>query len=92
MALLAMAAVLLLDPARLVGFSSCAVLVYYSIAHLAALRQPVAQRWLPRAVQVAGVAGCLLLAATLPWQAVLLTAAVLVVGIAVRLLVRTVKA
>ena len=91
-ALLAMAAVLLLDPARLVGFSSCAVLVYYSIAHLAALRQPVAQRWLPRAVQVAGVAGCLLLAATLPWQAVLLTAAVLVVGVAVRLLVRTVKA
>ena len=91
-ALLAMGAVLLLDPARLVGFSSCAVLVYYSIAHLAALRQPVVQRWLPRAVQVAGVAGCLLLAATLPWQAVLLTAAVLVVGIAVRLLVRTVKA
>jgi APA family basic amino acid/polyamine antiporter len=91
-ALVAIAAVLVLDPARLVGFSSCAVLVYYGIAHLAALRQPAAERWLPRAVQVVGLAGCLLLAATLPWQAIVLAAGVLAVGIAARLLVRTVKA
>ena len=91
-ALAAIAAVLLLDPARLVGFSSCAVLVYYAIAHAAALRQPVVERWLPRWVQVVGVLGCLLLAATLRWQAVVLTSAVLVVGISARLLVRTVKA
>jgi len=91
-ALVAIAAVLLLDPARLVGFSSCAVLVYYAIAHLAALRQPAAQRWLPRAVQVVGLVGCLLLAATLPWQAIVLAAGVLSVGIVARLLVRTVKA
>lgn len=91
-ALVAIAAVLVLDPARLAGFSSCAVLVYYAIAHVAALRQPGAQRWLPRVVQVVGVGGCLLLAATLPWQAVALTAAVLAIGLAARLLVRTVKA
>lgn len=91
-ALVAIAAVLLLDPARLVGFSSCAVLVYYAIAHAAALRQTADERWLPRWVQVVGVLGCLLLAATLPWQAVVLTAVVLVVGISARLLVRTVKA
>lgn len=91
-ALVAIGAVLVLDPARLVGFSSCAVLVYYAIAHLAAVRQPAAERWLPRVVQVVGALGCLLLAATLPWQALVLTAGVLVVGLGLRLLVRTVKA
>lgn len=91
-ALLAIVAVLVLDPARLVGFSSGAVLVYYAIAHLAALRQPRGERWLPRVVQLVGLGGCLLLAATLPWQAIVLAAAVLAVGIAVRLVVRTVKA
>ena len=91
-AAIAVVAVLLLEPARLVGFSSCAVLVYYAIAHASALRQPVAERWLPRVVQVLGLAGCLLLAVTLPWQAVALTAGVLAVGILTRLVVRTVKA
>ena len=68
--LVAVFGVLVLDPARLVGFSACAVLVYYAIAHLAALRQPPEQRWLPRAVQYTGMAGCLLLAVTLPWPGV----------------------
>lgn len=90
-AAVAIAAVLLLEPARLVGFSSCAVLVYYAIAHAAALRQPVAERWLPRVVQVVGLAGCLLLAVTLPWQAVALTAGVLAVGLLARVVVRTVS-
>ncbi|QYF72182.1 APC family permease [Cryobacterium sp. PAMC25264] len=79
--LLAIAGVLLLDPARLVGFSACAVLVYYAIAHLAALRQPRSQRWLPRGVQYLGVAGCLLLAGTLPWPGVLAAAAWLALGL-----------
>src|SRR5690606_14111514 len=69
-------AVLLLEPGSLVAFSSCAVLAYYGIAHLSALRQPSVERWLPRALQFVGLAGCLLLAATLPWQAVLGTAGV----------------
>ena len=83
-AVLAIAGILLLDPAPLVGFSSCAVLIYYAIAHLAALRQPAGERWLPRALQVAGFAGCLVLALTLPWQAIAFAAAALAVGLAVR--------
>ena len=63
------------------GFSACAVLVYYAIAHLAALRQPREQRWLPRGVQYLGVAGCLLLAVTLPWPGVLAAAAWLALGL-----------
>ena len=90
-AVIAIAAVLLLEPARLVGFSSCAVLVYYAIAHLSALRQPSAERWLPRWVSVAGLVGCLLLALTLPWPALVATAAVLVLALGIRLVVRTVK-
>ena len=83
-ALLAIVGVLVLDPARLVGFSACAVLVYYAIAHLSALRQPAGERWLPHAVQVVGLAGCLLLAFTLPWQALLYVAGVLAVGLVLR--------
>ncbi|TFC05924.1 APC family permease [Cryobacterium adonitolivorans] len=79
--LVAVLGVLVLDPAQLVGFSACAVLVYYAIAHLAALRQPSEQRWLARWVQYAGVAGCLLLAATLPWPGVVAASAWLAVGL-----------
>ena len=82
--LVAAASVLLLDPAQLVGFSACSVLVYYAIAHLAALRQRGADRWLPRAVQYVGVSGCLLLAFTLPWQGIAVAAAWLGAGLAAR--------
>jgi APA family basic amino acid/polyamine antiporter len=83
-ALLAIVGILVLDPARLVGFSSCAVLIYYAIAHVSALRQPPGERWLPRVVQVAGLAGCLLRAVTLPWQAIGFAAVVLAVGLVTR--------
>jgi APA family basic amino acid/polyamine antiporter len=80
----AIAAVLLLNPAQLVGFSACSVLVYYAIAHLSALRQSGTDRWLPRVVQYAGVSGCLLLAFTLPWQGIVVAALWLGVGLAAR--------
>ena len=88
MGLVAVLGVLLLDPAQLVGFSACAVLVYYAIAHLAALRQPPGQRWLPRWVQYTGAAGCLLLALTLPWPGVLAAFAWLALGLLSRALRR----
>jgi APA family basic amino acid/polyamine antiporter len=83
-AVIAILAILLLDPTGLIGFSSCAVLVYYAIAQISALRQPKAERWLPRIVQRAGLAGCFLLAVTLPWQSIVGTAVVLAVGLAIR--------
>ena len=92
-AVVAIIAVLLLEPERLVGVSACAVLVYYAIAHASALRQPPEQRWLPRVIQVAGLVGCAVLALTLPWQAVAATAGVVAVGILARTLaLRTVRA
>lgn len=83
-AVVAIAGILLLGPSQLVGFSACTVLVYYAVAHLAALRQPSAERWLPRALPVVGLAGCLLLAVNLPWPGVLAAAGWLAVGLAVR--------
>lgn len=80
----AILAVVFVDPARLVGFSSCAVLGYYAIAHAAALRQPIAERWLPRWVQLVGAVGCMLLALTLPWQAIVGAASLLVVAFIAR--------
>lgn len=86
MALLAIAGVLLFEPEVLVGLSSCAVLGYYGIAHAAAYRQPSEERWLPRAVQIAGLVGCAALAVSLPLPAVLTTLAVLAAGLLLRAL------
>jgi APA family basic amino acid/polyamine antiporter len=87
-AAVAVIAVLLLEPARLVGFSACAVLVYYGIAHAAALRQATDERWLPRAVQVVGLIGCAILALTLPWQAVVATTGLAALGLIARATVK----
>ncbi|MEU4566444.1 APC family permease [Micromonospora sp. NPDC023956] len=66
------AVVLLGDVRGAIGFSSCTVLVYYAITNAAALtleREP--DRRLPvRALAVAGLVGCLLLAVNLPLSSV----------------------
>jgi APA family basic amino acid/polyamine antiporter len=87
-AVAAIAAVVLLEPARLVGFSACAVLTYYAITHVAALRQTSSDRWMPRWVQIAGLIGCLMLALTLPWQAVVATAALAALAMLARAVVK----
>ena len=76
--------VLTVDLRDAIGFSSFGVLVYYLIANLSAFTQPPEQRRFPRWLQVVGAAGCLLLVATLPWQAVLAGLVVYAVGIAYR--------
>jgi basic amino acid/polyamine antiporter, APA family len=80
LALVAIVIVLMLKPAQLVAASSAAVLVYYAIAHLSALRQPRRERWQPRVVAVAGLAGCVLLVAALPWPSLVGTAGILIAG------------
>ena len=62
------------------------MLLYYAIAHLAALRQEAQYRWQPRAVAVAGLLGCVLLVAALPWGSLLGTAVLLAAGLLVRVL------
>lgn len=81
--------VILLDPLALVSFSACAVLGYYAIAHLAAFRQPADDRRLPRAVQVIGLLACVVLALTLPWQAVALATGLLAAALLARVAHRT---
>jgi basic amino acid/polyamine antiporter, APA family len=60
------ALVLVADLRGAIGFSSFAILTYYAIANASAYRQPAAERRWPRWLQVVGVAGCALLAFSLP--------------------------
>lgn len=67
-----------------IGFSSFGVLLYYLVANLAAWRQRGQARRYPRALQVVGAAGCVVLAVTLPWPSVVAGAIVAAIGIAYR--------
>ena len=68
------------DLRGVIGFSSFGVLIYYAIANAAAYTLPDAGRW-ARVRDVCGVAGCLLLVATLPWQSVVAGLGMFTVGI-----------
>lgn len=63
-----------------IGFSSFAVLTYYAIANASAFTQPDGERRWPRWLQVVGVAGCALLAFSLPLASIIGGAAVLALG------------
>ncbi|WP_219415464.1 APC family permease [Pseudonocardia nigra] len=76
--------VLAVDLRGAIGFSSFGVLVYYLIANLSAFTQPAEQRRFPRWLQVLGAAGCVLLVATLPWQAVVAGVGVFALGVGYR--------
>jgi APA family basic amino acid/polyamine antiporter len=69
-----------------IGFSSFGVLLYYLVANIAALRQRAGARRYPRVLALIGAIGCAVLAATLPWQAVVAGAVVVAVGVAYRAL------
>jgi APA family basic amino acid/polyamine antiporter len=60
------------------------VLIYYAIANASAYTLPAPRR---RVLNVCGLAGCLLLVATLPWQSVIAGLAVFAIGITGRALV-----
>ena len=76
------------DLRGVIGFSSFGVLIYYAIANASAYTQPAQQRRWPRALNVCGVVGCLLLVATLPWPSVLVGLGVFIVGLTGRAIVR----
>jgi APA family basic amino acid/polyamine antiporter len=78
--LVVIGASLLVDLRGAIGFSSFTVLAYYAITNASAWTQPRGQRRWPRTFQVLGLAGCVLLAATLPLTSVLVGVAVLGVG------------
>ena len=78
--------VLFADLRNAIGFSSFGVLLYYLIANAAAFRQSGAARRYPRALQVLGALGCLVLINTLPVLASLIGSGVVLIGVAYRLL------
>ncbi|WP_101846851.1 APC family permease [Zhihengliuella sp. ISTPL4] len=78
--------VLIADLREAIGFSSFGVLLYYLVANAAAFRQRGAARRYPRALQVVGALGCLVLVSTLPVLASLIGAGVVLLGVAGRLL------
>jgi len=93
LALAAVVGVLVLttDLRGAIGFSSFGVLLYYAIANAAAFTQPPEDRRYPRLVNILGLTGCLVLAATLPFTSVLTGAAVLALGLAGRWLIHRVR-
>ncbi|GAA1585501.1 MULTISPECIES: APC family permease [Kribbella] len=76
--------VLTTDLRGVIGFSSFGVLLYYAIANASAFTQPPDQRRWPRAVNVLGLTGCVVLAVSLPWTSAVVAAAVLAAGLLVR--------
>ncbi|WP_405592706.1 APC family permease [Streptomyces sp. NBC_01190] len=65
-----------------IGFSSFGVLLYYAVANASALRLTRAEGRPPRAVPLAGLAGCAVLLTSLPWGSLVAGAAVVAVGAA----------
>ena len=71
-----------------IGFSSFGVLLYYFVANAAAFSQPREHRRYPKALQLVGGAGCLILVATVPPPAIAAGVGVLLAGILYRVLAR----
>lgn len=69
-----------------IAVSGVAVLTYYAITNAAALRLARTERLWPRAVAVVGLAGCLVLAVSLPGRIVITGAGILVAGMLLRLI------
>ncbi len=63
-----------------IGFSSFGVLLYYAVANASAFTQDAAYRRWPRALNVAGLLGCMTLVATLPVASIAAGTAVLAIG------------
>ncbi|MBD8011135.1 amino acid permease [Microbacterium sp. Re1] len=85
-ALIVIGIVLVADLRGAIGFSSFGVLLYYLIANAAALRQGADVRRYPKALQVIGAIGCLVLVSTLPALASLIGTGVVLAGIGYRML------
>jgi len=78
--------VLTVDLRGAIGFSSFGVLLYYFIANISAFTQAKEQRRYPKALQILGATGCLVLVGTLPVASIVVGVIVLLVGVAYRLI------
>ncbi len=73
--------VLTVDLRGVIGFSSFGVLTYYAIANASAYTQPAEQRRWSRGWNVLGLAGCAVLAVTLPPSAVAIGVGMFAIGL-----------
>src|SRR5690606_32730308 len=78
--LLVATAVAFADLRSAIGFSSFAVLLYYTVANAAALTLAGAERRRPRWMAATGLVGCIVIAFSLPLASVAAGSACLVVG------------
>ena len=78
--------VLTVDLRGAIGFSSFGVLLYYFIANISAFTQATERRRYPKALQILGATGCLVLVVTLPVASIVIGVIVLAVGVAYRLI------
>jgi basic amino acid/polyamine antiporter, APA family len=72
-----------LDLRGAIGFSSFAVLAYYAIANASASTLTAAENRPARWIPILGLAGCIVLAITLPLSSVLAGAGVLIIGVVI---------
>nr|WP_314144870.1 APC family permease [uncultured Rhodococcus sp.] len=86
LAVIVVVLVLMVDLRDAIGFSSFGVLLYYLVANLSAFTQDAAHRRYPRALQVVGSIGCVVLIATLPLTSIAVGTVVVVLGVAYRFL------
>ena len=76
--------VLTTDLRGVIGFSSFGVLLYYAIANASAFTPTGRSTSRPRALNVIGLVGCVVLAVTLPWTSAVTAAALLALALIVR--------
>lgn len=76
--------VIMVDLRDAIGFSSFGVLLYYLVANLSAYTQDSEHRRYPRALQILGSIGCVVLIATLPVTAIVVGTVVVVLGVGYR--------
>lgn len=70
------------------SFSAFTVLIYYSITNFSALQLTAEERLYPRFISVLGFVGCLGLSVWVSWQAIAVGAAILLLGLGLRTLLR----
>ncbi|RNE64167.1 amino acid permease [Cryobacterium tepidiphilum] len=85
LALVVSVLVLTIDLRGAIGFSSFGVLLYYFVANVSAFTQQPGNRRYPKALQVLGASGCLVLVATLPPVSIVAGLVVVAAGVFYRL-------
>jgi APA family basic amino acid/polyamine antiporter len=83
-AVIVITVVLVADLRGAIGFSSFGVLLYYLLANASAFRQDADVRRYPKALQVVGALGCIVLVSTLPVLASVLGTVIVLIGVAYR--------